>query len=103
MARTILAAVAVLVFTGGLRAAETSKLRFSFGATADGVTHVSPDTVYSAERAFGFEPGASVTSLDGGAGVTSAKPFLFSARVPEGNYRVTVTLGDPVGESNNTI
>ena len=35
--------------------------------------------------------------------VTSDKPFYFSAAVPEGNYRVTVELGDPEGESTTTI
>jgi lysophospholipase L1-like esterase len=38
-----------------------------------------------------------------GAFVTSAKPFLFSVAVPEGNYLVTVTLGDPAAETNTTV
>jgi len=33
----------------------------------------------------------------------SDKPFYFSVKLPEGNYRVTVTLGDPCGESVTTI
>ena len=35
--------------------------------------------------------------------VTSDKPFYFSVAVPEGNYKVTATLGDPEGESTTTI
>ncbi len=35
--------------------------------------------------------------------MTSDKPFLFSVKVPEGNYDVTVTLGDPEGESVTTV
>ena len=35
--------------------------------------------------------------------IYSDKPFLFSVKVPEGNYRVTVTLGDAAGESLTTI
>ena len=35
--------------------------------------------------------------------ITSDKPFLFSVKLPEGNYRVTVTLGDASGRSNNTV
>ena len=35
--------------------------------------------------------------------ITSDKPFLFSVAVPEGSYQVTVTLGDPQGESRTTV
>jgi lysophospholipase L1-like esterase len=38
-----------------------------------------------------------------GGFATSDQPFFFSVAVPEGNYRVTVTLGDAAGESVNTI
>jgi lysophospholipase L1-like esterase len=50
--------------------------------------------LYSAERGYGFEEGAA---LKPGAGAVTCEkpPFYFSIRVPEeGNYRVTVTLGD---------
>jgi lysophospholipase L1-like esterase len=35
--------------------------------------------------------------------ISSDKPFYFSAAVPEGNYKVTVTLGDPNGETDTTV
>ena len=38
-----------------------------------------------------------------GSFVTSSKPFYFSVDVPEGNYDVTVTLGDAQGESTTTV
>jgi hypothetical protein len=38
---------------------------------------------------------------DAGGCITSDKPFIFSAAVPEGVYRVSVTLGDP--EANCTV
>jgi lysophospholipase L1-like esterase len=57
--------------------------------------------VYSDSAGFGFEPGAAVTT--GRGFVTSDAPFYFSAAVREGNYRVTVKLGDPGGESTTTI
>lgn len=47
-------------------------------------------TVYSTETGFGFEPGADT-------------PAVFSVAVPEGQYRVSVTLGDPGAASDNTI
>jgi lysophospholipase L1-like esterase len=68
--------------------------------------------VYSAERGFGFEPRSTVSAVarsgdPAAAGkhgfVTSDRPFLFSVAVPEGNYDVTVTLGDPEGESVTTV
>ena len=52
----------------------------------------SPATLYSEATGSGFEPGAT-------AGV-----FYFSVRVPEeGNYKVTVTLGDSAAESDTTV
>jgi lysophospholipase L1-like esterase len=59
--------------------------------------------MYSPERGYGFEEGAR---LKGGAGsVTSEQPpFYFSARVPaEGNYLVTVTLGDREAATVTTV
>ena len=34
---------------------------------------------------------------------TADQPFYFSVAVPEGNYRVTATLGDAAGESTTTV
>ena len=86
--------------------------RFQFGAekAAPGYTLVAPDAAYSRETGYGFEPETKVTAiarddsnpLHAGA-ITSAKPIAFSVAVPEGNYRVTVTLGDPTAEANTTV
>ncbi|QOY96097.1 rhamnogalacturonan acetylesterase [Massilia sp. UMI-21] len=66
-------------------------LRFAFGGAAPGgYTPVSPDTTYDAARGYGFEPGAPRGSY-------------FSVDLPEGNYRVTVTLGDDAGPGTTTI
>ncbi len=35
--------------------------------------------------------------------ITSDRPFIFSAAVPEGVYRVTVTLDDPMADCTATI
>jgi len=60
---------------------------------------------YSEELGYGFSPGSplSVVEHGGKSFVTSDKPFYFSADVSEGNYLVTVTLGDAEGESTTTI
>ncbi len=88
----------------------TPAFRFSFGPgkPASGYTQVLPDMTYSPERGFGFEPGADLRAVgeDGNSSrgdIASDKPFFFSVAVPEGNYRVTVTLGDVKSTSDNTI
>jgi lysophospholipase L1-like esterase len=113
-----LAASLVLALPAAATAADTPHYKFQFGAgeVAPGYTQVLPDMAYTKDRGFGFEPGAQVVSVDrsgtAGAGqdplhqhfITGEKPFYFSAHVPaEGNYRVTVTLGDAAGESTTTI
>lgn len=91
--------------------APPSKFAFGPGAAVPGYTQVLPDTVYTPERGFGFEAGEKITGVDRGGSnplhshfVTSDHPFHFTARVPhEGNYRVTVTLGDAQRESTTAI
>jgi len=94
--------------------AQADKTTFKFdlgpGKVTPGYTQVLPTMAYSKELGYGFEPGAEVNAVDRGGDdalrgdfIYSDKPFLFSVRVPEGNYRVTVTLGDAAGESVTTV
>ncbi|RZA30431.1 MAG: rhamnogalacturonan acetylesterase, partial [Lysobacteraceae bacterium] len=65
-------------------------LRFAFDGTAPaGYTAVTQDTAYDTTRGYGFEPGA--------------RGSYFSVDLPEGNYRVTVTLGDDKEAGSTTI
>lgn len=93
-------------------AAESPRWKFDFGSgpIQSGYTQVLSTRVYSAENRFGFEPGAHVIDVDRQRGndlkrdfCTSETPFYFSVALPEGNYRITVTLGDAEGASTNTI
>src|SRR5262249_18631364 len=78
------------------------KFALGNGRIPRGFTRVATDTLYDRQRGFGFETGA--TLKEGPRGVSSDRPFFFSVRVPEeGNYRVTVTLGDAQMESTTTI
>lgn len=77
--------------------ADSAGRRFDFLPGGD-----SPTNVYSSAAGFGFEPGATITSLPDG-GVTADKPFYFSIALPEGNHRVTVTFGNKSGTSANTV
>jgi lysophospholipase L1-like esterase len=86
------------------------KYDFGSGAAAEGYIQVLPEHIYTDESGYGFEPEAAVTGIDRGDSdalrrdfVTSDKPFLFSIRLPEGNYRVTMTLGDAEGESTTVV
>ncbi len=64
-----------------------SAQKFDFGG------NVRETSVYSTDRGFGFEPGSKVNCSSEGKFCSSSEPFFFSAKVPEGNYRVTVTYG----------
>jgi lysophospholipase L1-like esterase len=102
-----------LFLVAPLHAAEpATAFKFQFGAktAASGYTLVSPTLQYSKETGYGFEPGANVTNVNQEAGdalhrgaVTGSQPFFFSVAVPEGNYRVTVTLGDPAADAVTTV
>lgn len=83
--------------------AEPTSFQFDFtgGKTAPGFTGVSSGTIYATAASFGFEPGLAPAA--GSNCITSAKPFLFSVKLPEGNFAVTVTLGDDAAVSDNTI
>lgn len=110
--RAAFAVLAVALIAPVFSAEPELPLRFDFGSgqVAAGHTQVLPAHVYSPEAGFGFEPGAKVTAIDRGNSdalpgdyCTSDEPFFFSVKLPEGNYRVTVTLGDSKGESTTTM
>lgn len=87
------------------------KFDFSPGRPSEGYTNVTPETVYSADSGYGFDFGTRPTGvarggddpLHDGFVTTAESPFFFSVRVPEGNYRVTVILGDSEAETTTTI
>lgn len=90
----------------------SSRLKFDFGSgkVASGYTQVLPTTKYTKEKGYGFFGEAVITSEDRGGKdalqsdfCTSDTPFLFTIDLPEGNYDVTVTLGDTKGESVTTV
>jgi lysophospholipase L1-like esterase len=79
------------------------KFDFSAGPAEAGYTRVAPITFYADEAGFGYEPGAQVAAGDGGNTTTSDRPFMFSAKVPEGNYNVTITIGDSHEATTTTV
>lgn len=91
---------------------EAGKFRFDFGSGSveEGFTQVTSETVYTAGRGYGFDFNTRAVAVNRkgkdklrGDFCTSDKPFLFSVKLPDGNYRVTVTLGDRKGTSSTVI
>ena len=64
------------------------------GRSLPGYLPVLPSTVYTPQLGYGF---------DFGSKVIGSVPFYFSVKLPEGNYNVTVTLGDKKEASVTTI
>jgi lysophospholipase L1-like esterase len=91
--------------------ATCTRFDFGNGPVAEGFIQVGPDTTYDAKRGYGLEPGPAPVpwTQEGSNALTSDflcsenSPFLFSVALPEGNYLVKVTLGDPKGTSDTTI
>lgn len=96
-------------------AAVTESLRFDFGGGAgtsatSGYKVVSPATLYTAEAGYGLIVTGGPTPVVSAAGenaelsaLVGTKPFIFLVDLPEGNYDVTLRLGDPSGNSNTTV
>ncbi|HYP12693.1 MAG TPA: rhamnogalacturonan acetylesterase, partial [Bryobacteraceae bacterium] len=107
--------VALLVLSSAVGTAAqrdpSPHFRFDFGQgkPAAGYTKITPDTVYTTEAGYGFEQGSTVNAVDRGGDplrgdfITADRPFFFSVAVPEGHYRVTVTLGDKQDGSRTTV
>lgn len=71
--------------------------RFIFNkskATGNGVGVSAGDT-YTKEKGWGFDFNTSAADPN--------RPFYFSVAVPEGNYKITVTLGDPKRAAITTV
>ncbi len=101
-----------IVFITGLLHTVAQTYRFDFGSpvAAEGFQAVTSEMTYTPERGFGFEPGVIPVDVVRGKGsdvtkdfATSAYPCCFSVKLPEGNYKVTVTLGDTQGSSCTTV
>jgi lysophospholipase L1-like esterase len=94
------------------RAESRPEWQFDFGPgkVQPGCTQVTKSSAYDEIKGFGFLDTSVVKDADrGGADAlrgdfcTSDGPFIFAARVPEGNYDVTVVLGDAKETSSTTV
>ncbi len=93
-----------------LTANAQNALKFAFGSgkMAKNFMQVKSGDVYSKEKGYGFETGAEVECSDKDGKLStgfcaSNKPFYFSAKVSEGNYKVTITFGDKNDSTVTTV
>lgn len=106
----LLAGVLVTQAFGANAGPPAYDFQFGSGPAAPGFLQVTPTATYSGDSGYGFDLGSSVqaasctgdTPLHSGY-CSSERPFYFSVRLHEGNYDVTVTLGDAAGASTNCI
>ena len=111
MLKISLALFSCFTVLSGLQA-QTNSFRFDFGdgRVAPGYTKVLPDTRYSTQLGYGFDFDTRLRAVHYAGKdplnddyITSDQPFYFSVKLPEGNYRVKLILGDKKGTSLNTI
>jgi len=93
-------------------AQEVPSWRFDFGPgpVASGWVGVSEAVSYDSRRGYGFHRVEHVQWIDQGEGdalerdaAIGTEPFLFSVKVPEGNYRVRVIMGHPTRPAETTV
>jgi lysophospholipase L1-like esterase len=86
------------------------KFDFGSGKAEKGYTKVLPNDTYTAAKGFGFDFDSKVIAVDNGGKdllkgdlVKSDLPFYFSVNVPEGNYKITLTIGDAKEAAESTV
>lgn len=101
-----------MLAAAGLSTGEPVKpMKFDFGSdrAAPGAVAITPAMVFTPEKGYGFDLGITPKAEDRGGDplrgdfITGEGGFYFSVELPEGNYDVSVLLGDPKGKSDTTI
>ena len=88
-----------LLLVAGTVLAQAQSFRFDFSQgkkTDDGYTKITAENLYTDEAGYGYD---LQPAWDG----KSNAPFFFSVAVPDGNYRVTVTLGSEKSDGITTV
>jgi lysophospholipase L1-like esterase len=112
MNKTVKLCIVILLVNSSVNAQQRNNFKFDFGTNnaAKGYTAVTTGTIYSDASGYGFINSPAVTAITRNKKnaitsdfITGSKPFFFSVKIPEGNYDVTVTLGDVNGTSATTV
>jgi lysophospholipase L1-like esterase len=95
---------------GKIRGNTIFKFDFGPGKAAPHYIQVSEIVEYSEQRGYGFDRSDAIEMVDRGTKdalksdfCTSQRPFFFTVDLAEGNYKITVVLGDSKGTSNTTV
>ena len=79
---------------------------FSFDGREKDAIQVTPDDIYSNEKGYGYDFQEVIAEARKSQNETyhlSDGIFYFSVTVPDGNYKVTVTLGSKKSKGNTTV
>lgn len=100
----------MLSFNASFAQQTSFKFDFGLGKMAKNSIRILPETRFEDSKKYGFDFGSNVVAVNHVGknastrdGVKSEKPFYFSVAVPEGNYLVTVTLGDKKEPTSTTV
>lgn len=98
-------------FLGSFLFAQQTSFKFDFGTdrTENGFIPITSNSKFDKKIGYGFMDVSGLKSVDNGGNsltgdfITSDKPFYFSVAIPEGNYNITLNLGDSKGTSETTV
>jgi len=99
------------LFLGSFLFAQQTTFKFDFGTdrTENGFIPITSNSKFDKKIGYGFMDISGLKSVDNGGNaltgdfITSDKPFYFSVAIPEGNYNITLNLGDAKGSSETTV
>lgn len=91
--------------------AQQTTFKFDFGGSRveNGFIPITSTSKFDKKIGYGFMDISGLKSVDNGGNalkgdfITSDKPFYFSVAIPEGNYNITLNLGDSKGTSETTV
>ncbi|WPO81690.1 rhamnogalacturonan acetylesterase [Chryseobacterium sp. JJR-5R] len=101
----------LMLFLGSFLFAQQTAFKFDFGTdrTEKGYIPITSTSKFDQKTGYGFMHISGLKSVDHGGNaltgdfITSEKPFYFSVVIPEGNYNITLNLGDSKGTSETTV
>lgn len=101
----------LMLFLSSFLFAQQTAFKFDFGTgrTENGFIPITSTSKFDQKTGYGFMDVSGLKSADNGGNaltgdfITGDKPFYFSVALPEGNYDITLNLGDSKGTSETTI
>ena len=90
---------------------QQTSFKFDFGGNRieKGFIPITSTSKFDKKSGYGFMDISGLKAVDNsgntltGDFITSDKPFYFSVAIPEGNYNITLNLGDTKGTSETTV